>query len=661
MKLKFKIRVVVAALLLAWPQHAGAQDCWATKSPKAQRMVENARNYWEQYPQRAQKQLEDALMIEGTIGEAHYLLAEIDMQQYERIKVFEGRNEETSKLLADAEKHYKFTLKFCKAHHDFAAYFKLAALYYETKRRDDALAMLKEYENKTTQNTFSDSAKWYRESIETYQRLIANPVPFSPTPIRNVCSLDDEYLPSLSPDGTMLFFTRRMKKQVLQGSQYLRELFMRSTLNAKGEYSAAEALPLPFNDGTNQGSPSLTIDNRTMYFTICSNVITDGTSYKNCDIYVTQFKNGVWTEPRALDEPVNGRYTFEAQPSISADGRTLYFVSIRDRGMGGMDIYKTQLQDNGRWTIPENLGPNINSSRDDKTPFLHTDGQTLYFASDGRHGMGGYDIYYSRLANGQWPKANNIGYPINTDDDELGLIASLNGESFIFSSARMNGNNQLDLYQAMLPKEAKPQPVVFVKGGLSSTPDNRTSLVSIENLRTGEVREGFSENGNGNYAISINDPKNDDFVVSVEKPGHMFQTSYIKPNNSATRTIIEHNFNLPELQKGMKVELENIYFEFNSSAFNYKSRRTLEVFVRFLNQHPKYNVGIYGHTDNVGNDAYNQQLSEQRAKAVYDYLVEHNIDRNRLKFKGFGESSPRADNSTESGRALNRRTEIQLL
>ncbi|MEN9444434.1 MAG: Root adhesin [Bacteroidota bacterium] len=635
--------------------------CNSIRDAKAQRLVDQASNYLRQFPARAQKQLEDALMIEGTSTEAHFLLGEILLLDYYAKSKFKDNAAEADVLFKETEGHFKKSIKFCATFNGSIAHYYLAKLYYERRKRTECAMYLNHFLANGTNLELRPEAEWLKAELDSFAYLKSHPVAFVPKPIAALNSYDDEYLPMLSPDGSMMFFTRRSKTKVRKGDKFLDEYFMVSEFQ-NGDFGAPTDLPTPFNDGKNTGGATISADNNTMFVTICNNTMVDGTAYKNCDIFESHRQKSKWTTPQELGDEINGRLSFEAQPTLSPDGKTLYFVSIREGGLGGMDIYRSRRLPNGKWQRAENLGSEINTALNDKTPFIHPDGKTFYFSSDGRHGMGNFDIYFTRIKDKGWESVRNIGYPINTEDDDLGLMVSLDGETLCFSSSKLSGNAQLDLFSAVTPAYARPDKVLFVKGHVDAPGGGlgQGLEVGLENLQTGVRTEGLVDQTNGNYAVSVNNrPENEQMLV-VEKPGNMFKTVFLDPAKQKKVSPIKLDIDMPKLEKGVVLELENIYFEFNSSKFDYKSKVTLAHFLKFLTLHSKYNCRIMGHTDAIGNDTYNLQLSTERSKAVFDFLIANRIDAKRLDFKGFGSTKPKADNATDAGRAKNRRTEFEL-
>jgi outer membrane protein OmpA-like peptidoglycan-associated protein len=340
----------------------------------------------------------------------------------------------------------------------------------------------------------------------------------------------------------------------------------------------------------------------------------------------------------------------------------LYFVSDRPGGYGGYDIYRTVMVDSCNWCAPENLGPEINTAGNEKSPFIHTDSQTLYFSSDGLMGLGGYDIFFTKLQDdGKWGKPKNIGYPINSEDDEVGFFVSTDGKTGYFASNKYNGFGGWDLYAFDLYPEARPEKVLFLKGKVESdsTESLRDALIEVKNVETKKITEIKVDSTSGEYVSAL--LFKNDFIVTVKKKGYVQESKYISKMSPRFSTPAVLDLNLEPIRVGRSYRLNDIYFDFNSIELKPESKIVIDEFAGFLNDNPTLKVSIQGHTDNIGNEEDNLKLSQERARAVYNYLIEKGIAPERLSYKGFGESKPVSQNDTETGRARNRRTEFVIV
>ena len=417
-------------------------------------------------------------------------------------------------------------------------------------------------------------------------------------------------------------------------------------------------MPSPFNKNSNEGGASLSADNRYMFFTICRKEAAEGL---NCDIWYSVYSKGSWSEIKNAGPLVNRKECWDSQPSLSSDGKTLYFVSSRPGGFGELDIWKSLRDKNGEWGEPINLGPSINTKGSEKSPFFHSDGQTLYFSSNGQMGYGGYDNFFSKLdKENNWATPKNIGYPINSENDDLGFFVSTDGKSGYFASNKLKGSGGWDIYSFPLYKEARPERVLFLKGAL--TDDNNKAVtdgrVELKNTRTKEITTVDVDSLTGKYVAVVS--FSDDHILTVKQPGKAFSSEYLSTTDSSLNKPKTLNVEVQKIEVGKNYKLNNIYFETNSSILNSQTIAIIEQLTEFLNENPTVNISIQGHTDNVGDASANLKLSQDRARMVYELLVKNGIDSNRLSSTGYGASKPISTNQTEKGRALNRRTEFTI-
>ncbi|MCR4659703.1 MAG: OmpA family protein [Bacteroidales bacterium] len=452
-------------------------------------------------------------------------------------------------------------------------------------RRGNNEAAAHEYE--TYQTMKGRNSLWDKEAdlgLRTARfrhNAILNPVPFKPINLGpNVNTADDEYLPSLTADDHTLIFTRRLPRRnsTTAETPYEEDFYISQYDTMELGWGPAARMAEPLNSTDNEGAQTISFDGRIMIFTACNR--RDG--HGRCDLYISVRRGDKWGRPRNLGSVVNSS-AWEAQPSLSVDGRTLYFVSNRRGGYGGSDIWETHYVD-GHWTTPRNLGPVINTPGDETAPFIHFDNRTLYFASTGHIGMGGSDLFISRRVDDTtWGEPKNLGYPLNTLADENNLIVSPDGRTALFSSDRYEGYGRQDLYSFILPPDRRPTAVHYIE------------------------------------------------PLTAEAP-------LMRPGDTLT--------------------LRNVFFETAKATLVETSQAELDRLAELLLDHTEINIEIGGHTDSTGTVEGNRVLSEQRAKAVRDYLVERGVATSRLSYRGHGSSCPLATNATPEGRALNRRTTI---
>lgn len=495
---------------------------------------------------------------------------------------------------------------------------------------------------------------------------LAHPVPFNPVNLGpNVNSVDDEYLPALTVDGGTLVFTRRFpRKPTTTATTAEEEDFYISQRTASG-WSKAIRMAEPVNSNDNEGAQCVSQDGRVMFFTACGR--RDGGG--RCDIYMCTNKGDKWSRPRNLGPDVNSA-AWESQPSFSIDGKTLYFSSDRKGGYGGKDIWKTVFM-NGHWTAPENLGPTINTPGDESSPYIHYDDKTLYFSSNGHAGMGGLDLFLSHCTDTGWETPTNLGYPINSAGDESGLIVAANGSTAIYASEREGGFGGQDLYAFELPVEVRAAVTFNVKGCVYDKKSQQKLKCFIQVFdvtredRVKEVAEVSSDAVDGSYMVSL--PNSGSYAFQISADGYLFYSENFdfEVGNANVPDGKAYSFSrdiaLTPIEVGESIVLSNVFFAFGTSTLLEESRVDLDKVLDIMQKNPSLKVELAGHTDNIGKPADNQRLSEQRAKAVFDFLVDKGVASERLSYKGYGDTKPVADNSTEEGRAQNRRTTFTVV
>ncbi|MCQ2286043.1 MAG: OmpA family protein [Bacteroidales bacterium] len=495
-----------------------------------------------------------------------------------------------------------------------------------------------------------------------YDKLLHNPVPFEPQPVEGISTNDDEYLATLSPDAEFFYFTRRSK---VKSTDYFnesytdKEFFSYSKKQKNGHFSTGEPLPYPFNQEGNEGSPAINLSNDFLVFSKVTYItLKNGQKYPNYDLYYSEFRNDEWTEPQSLGEKINLPNSWESQPSLSSNGRILFFASDRPGGYGGSDIWFSERNSDGSWRAPKNLGPTINTPGNERSPFLHTDSKTLYFSSSGHSGMGGLDIFYSKLdEKDNWEKPVNIGYPINSENDEVDFFVSLDGETAYFSSNNID-NKDWNIYQFALYEEARPHAMIIIKGEVNDEFGSATdAIVEIRDTASNIIATTTVNEINGKYAIAteIDEEKPQDLIVNIKKEGHAYDTKLVKIDGKSNN-VVTSNAEMKKVEVGKTYDLHDIYFATNSYTLNAQAKSIIDLFIEFLKENPTIKTEIQGHTDDVGNDKDNQILSERRAEAVYKYAISKGISSERLRYKGYGETQPIAPNTTPEGRAKNRRT-----
>lgn len=499
------------------------------------------------------------------------------------------------------------------------------------------------------------------ELAEFRVSALANPVDISPRNLGpNVNTRYNDYFPALSADAKTMVYTIELPQTASNPLlPVVQEDIFITKRTEDGPWQQARSIGAIINTNNNEGAPFLSADGKILLFTSCT--CPDGL-IKCCDIYYSYNKNGEWTFPKALPEPVNSG-SWESQPAFSADNRTLYFVSNRPGGFGGKDIWYCQLMGNGRWSEPVNAGENVNTPGDESSPFIHADNSTLYFASDGHLGMGGQDLFVSRLQDdGSWGKAVNLGYPINTKGNETRLAVSVFGSTAIISSDREE-QHLLDLYEIDLPQSIRPKRTLLVQGQVfdSKTSDPIVSGYEVVDLASNSaIQKGSTEASFNNLMLYL--PEGNDYALNVESPGYLMNSMNFSLKDIPDSVSIKRiELGLMKLQVGSTVTLENIFFDTDKYDIKPESYYELDKFADFMLKNPGIKVEVGGHTDNSGSESHNQLLSQNRAKAIRDYLVSHSVDPKRLTFKGYGSQKPCVENTTKENMAKNRRTEVKII
>ncbi|HTL07577.1 MAG TPA: OmpA family protein [Chitinophagaceae bacterium] len=457
-----------------------------------------------------------------------------------------------------------------------------------------------------------------------------------------------EYFPALTIDSKQLIFTRRVRK--------VNEDFY-ETFNENGQWKKASPLPGNLNTNMNEGAQSISQDGQWLIFTGCN--FPD--SYGSCDLYISYLTPDGWSAAENMGNRINTDQ-WETSPSLSADKRDLYFTSRRFGGYGGSDIYVSHLLPGGNWSEPENLGPEINTIGDESCPFIHADNQTLYFTSSGLPGYGGDDIFVTRKGpKGKWSTPRNLGYPINTIQNEGSLVITSDGSTAYYASNRKDSRGGLDLYTFTLRNDIRPIKTLWVKGKVFDKKTNKglPSAVELTDLSSKELISKVQTDETGNYLVTL--PVGKDYAFNVHRRGYLFFSDNFPLSQKLPDSTYKIDIPLQPLEANATVILKNIFFDVNKYALKSESQVELDNVILLLKENPSLRIQINGHTDNVGKSADNITLSNNRAKAVVDYLSAKGIDARRLSYQGLGDKEPVADNKTEAGRALNRRTELKVV
>lgn len=712
----------------------------------------------------------------------------------------------------NAIRWYKKLSRICPEYQGHLAYFWVGRLNHEIGKDSVAAIYFKKYVDNENEppKEFEKIAQTLVDEYFVKDYLISHPVPFDPKIVKGVSSKHDEYLPMLSPDNEWLFFTRKrntppnIKLPPNTPGNDNKEYFSRSKAILVDSFSYGMVLRGPFNRHLEMldnrkvvgiGGACLTPDNRTMYLTVTSLVVPQkGAGYKNTDLYYTKQKGGSWTPLKAVGSRINDENTqptWEGQPTISSDGKMMIFSSARlsstafdynGEEASSMDLFVCLKNDKGHWGSPKGLGPLINTPGHERTPFLHSDSKTLYFSSDGHPGMGGSDIYYTRMdENDNWIKPKNIGMPINTEKNEHGLIVSLDGKTAFLSSGEKGVANKggLQLISFPLYKKARPEKVVMMKGTLKDENGQpvKNGKIQLKDKQTGKIIDGLVDEETGDYVVvmPVVDPKKPKvkpekitltvngedervdygssidtirgkevvvppggkisivnnkeevlkkdeiitkingtekiikksdkvrningvdiivpsdhdvvdkngkpavvpknkikigkekqrFVITATGDGKAFSTSVVEVDpeevKGAKKIKAVKPIEIQTVKKGIPIRLNDVSFSVNSSVLNGLCMDILDELVMYLRAKPSMKIAIHGHTDDRGEAQENILLSKERSRQVMDFLINEGINKNRLSCDGFGSTKPKATNTTEEGRAINRRVEFVII
>jgi outer membrane protein OmpA-like peptidoglycan-associated protein len=503
--------------------------------------------------------------------------------------------------------------------------------------------------------------KWCENGIA----LTKNPVAITVENLgANINTEYPEYSPVISADQRSMIFTSRRPSNVgnkidTRDNMYFEDIYY-SVMNDSGVWS--KAMPMGQNINTPGHEATIGISADGQQLLIYKDDQGDG------NIYLSYQQGASWGTPTKLTENVNSKF-WEPSATITPDGNTLYFSSNRPGGLGGTDIYQSVRLPNGEWSKPRNLGAPINSKYDEDAPSILADGQTLYFASNGEMSMGGYDILTStKNEDGSWSVPTNVGYPVNTTDDDIFFAPTPDNTHAYYSSASSaNGMGEKDICLLTFPGKEE-NPLTVLSGEITSiyggVPPG--TVITVTDVETGELIGTYQPNSaTGRYVIILPPGKN--YSITYEATDFLYQSDNINISDTAAYQMLNRPVELAPLSVGQKIVVRNIFFASGKSELQPESKAELDKLVTLLTNFPKLTLEIAGHTDASGSDELNQKLSEQRAQSVANYLIEHGVDKSRLRTKGMGEKQPIAQNYNKDGSpnrpgmSMNRRFEFTVL
>ena len=586
---------------------------------------------------------------------------------------------------ASAKQRFLQLDELCPNYHSEVYYF-LGAMCYADREYEKALDFFEKFlrfPDSDPSKFEKDYQKKYTEveealtSIRAYAEIYKNPIDFKPVRVAGVSSSTDDYLPLISPDGEIMFFTRTVNKQAkgdLAPRTY--EHFSwckRPDINT--HFDEGTALPEPFNQGANCGGATITVDNRELIVAMKN---PNPKNPDNIDLFSTRYNfvtNDVgqrvyqWGPLESLGDLVNTPDGFEGQPTLSGDGQTLYFVGVRPEcvkdanGNFSHDIFFSKRAKDGSWGKAQLIGGGINTAGQEKGPFMHSDSKSLYFASDGHIGVGKMDLYFCKVQDdGSIKEIKNIGYPINSEADELGIVVTSDGELAYFGAKNFQSNKGWDVYEFKMPETAKPEKVMVVKGQVKTSSGVPPAQAKVEiNYTESKKKEEVAVNqDDGTYAAVVKMSRNENVTLSVEGDDIAFNSRVIAKKDDPAPVVTKLNMETQEAKANEAVVINDIYYSTNSADIEERSKIILDAFADYLKDHPGMVIEISGHTDSRGDDNANKALSAERAFEVMKYLVDHGVEAKRLTYQGYGESKPVGDNNTEEGRSMNRRTEFVI-
>jgi outer membrane protein OmpA-like peptidoglycan-associated protein len=490
--------------------------------------------------------------------------------------------------------------------------------------------------------------------------------PSGPNPERLTAPLNqfrNQYFPVLTADNHFLVFTVRRNPEK-QGQE--NEDLLISAVDASGKFGAPQSISPVINSPENEGAATISGDGKTLVFTSCGRAGGVG----NCDLYLSHRRGNQWTAPRNLGILVNSK-AWDSQPSLSADGRTLYFSSNRGGGVGGYDIYVTSIGADGTWGAARNVGTPINTTRDDLAPFIHASGTTLYYSTNGRVGLGSSDIFRAELdEKGQWQEPRNLGYPLNTFANEASMFISSDNKRAYYTRTEQPQSGDAPgvppailLYGSEVPASARARETsTYTQGRVFDAVTKKPieAVVQLFDLKTNALtQQVYSDTETGEYTAVLNEGRA--YAMYAAAPGYLLKSLNFDYSSQQKFDPLTLDIYLDPAKSGRSAVLNNLFFDSNKAVLKPSSRTELGRLVEFLRQDPNLRVEVAGYTDNVGTPAANLSLSQRRAQAVLDYLSGHGVPATRLRAKGYGETRPLAPNDTENHRAQNRRIELRIL
>lgn len=632
-------------MLLACP--TWAQKDYSTKNAKAISLYEKSDEYFKERKfDEGMDCLKKAIAKDENFSEAHYKMA----YTYQIFKREAEAMDAYRKTISTSKENPKFR----RAYYNVSLYELRNGNYKEAKRLAELFLATPSNDKATTkqmQKVVADCI-YASENMKNATEI---------TPIKLASPLNQHYLqyyPYLTGDQKTIVYTAREQpaQNQVDSEENLYVAYFDGT-----SWSKPTLLSSAINSPENEGTASISADGRTVVFTVCDQ---SGArqNYGQCDLFISTKVGEEWSKPINLGRNVNSRF-WESQPSLSADGKLLYFISAREGGKGGKDIWYSEIGEDGKWKPAQNF-TEANTDAEETSPFIHPNGKTLFFSSTGREGFGALDIYKMEYINKQWTAPQNLGYPINDHKDQFGLFVTTDGLRGLYSVDKIeNGKPTSFLYEFDLPAPARPTfQSNYVKGIVYDikTKAKLDAKIDLFDLTSKEKQASVtSDKVNGNYMLVLN--AGAEYGLEVHKKGYAFKSLSFNYTEGKDVKPLEIDIALEPIAQGTVFTLNNVFFDYNKFTLQDKSKTELDELVRFMKENPEVKGEISGHTDNVGLAETNMTLSLNRAHAVRDYLVNAGVDASRLVYKGFGSTKPAVANDTEENRAKNRRIEFKVL
>lgn len=620
---------------------------YTTKSGRAIKFYEEAENYFKvRRFDEGMEMLMKALQIDPDFAEASYKMA-VTAQLFQDHSRANDYFLQTIKTAPDNE-------KFKGAYYHLAVYAIKKGNYPSAKKYAEKFLSAK-----PSVTQFIKTAKKIVIDCNYALEGVKKPLNFKSKALGD--SLNQfyaQYFPVLTGDGSILIFTARDQppNNSLDSDE---NIFYSKLVNSR--WGKPRSLSSNINSYENEGTASISADGKTLVFTSCD--IRGRINLGQCDLYISTKTGDEWSTPVNLGSNINSA-AWESQPSLSADGRALYFISNRSGGKGNRDIWVSYKNDQGEWSPAINVSE-VNTDGEEVSPFIHPNNRSLFFGSNGYPGYGGYDLYKSELNVEKWSEPENLGYPINTYEDQLALFITADWKKGYYSIEELQDNkylsskiNEMEVPESLKPKNRSNYVKGIVYDSKTKAPvDAKIELFDISNNK--KQASTASDPQNGNYLLVLN--QGAQYALGVTKKGYAFKSLTFNYQEEKDMEPLVFDIFLDPIAKGTTFRLNNIFFDYNKYELKETSRVELDELVSYMQSNAEIKGEISGHTDNIGDPKGNLTLSMNRAKAVYDFLIKAGIDPKRLTFKGYGATQPDAPNDTEEGRAKNRRIEFKIL